>query len=391
MALILLAVIYIAFISLGLPDSMTGSVWPVMHLTFGVQLEAAGLISMVTCCGTIISALLSGKLTRKFSTWQITVVSIVLTSVSLFLISRTTAFWQVMLLAFPLGLGGGSIDAALNNFVALHYRKKQLSFLHGFWGIGTLVGPVVISALLTHGSSWRNAYSSVSLIQFVIFLIVLLSLPLWKIFSDRDDDGEQSEDLKVKYSDVLRIKGVPFAVLSFMLYCAFENSAMLWSASYMVYDKGFDPAIGASLSGMVFLGITSARILNGLFGDYFQDRYIIRFSIVFITLSAISLIFTSSLPLCYASLFMLGMGFGPIFPVMIHETVLYYDRKHSQTVIGLQMAAAYTGSTLFPPLYGLIASNISQSALPFFILTLNAILALTVTMKHREAEKAGRF
>ncbi len=390
MTLLLLAVIYIAFISLGLPDSMTGSVWPVMHLTFGVPLEAAGLISMVTCCGTIMSALLSGKLTKKFSTWQITVVSIILTSVSLFLISRTNAFWQVILLALPLGMGGGSIDAALNNFVALHYKKKQLSFLHGFWGIGTLVGPVVISALLTKGSSWRGAYSSVAGIQAVIFLIVLLSFPLWKIFSD--DKAEADEDKgDVTYLEVLKVGGVPFAILSFLVYCAFENSTMLWAASYMVYDKGFDPAVAASLSGMVFLGITSGRILNGLFGDFFQDRHIIRFSLVFITLAAFGLIFAISLSACYAALFLLGVGFGPIFPVMIHETVLYYDRKYSQSVIGLQMACAYTGSTLLPPIYGLIATNISQSALPFFVLGLNALLAVTVTVKCRYAKKAGRI
>lgn len=391
MTLLLLAVIYIAFISLGLPDSMTGSVWPVMHLTFSVPLESAGLISMVTCLGTILSSLLSGKLTRKFSTWQITTASIILTSVSLFLISRTTAFWQVILLALPLGLGGGSIDAALNNFVALHYKKKQLSFLHGFWGIGTLVGPVLISALLTEGRSWRNAYSSVSAIQLIIFLIVLASYPLWKLYSGSPETKAESGKEKISYLDVLRVKGVPFAIVSFLIYCAFENSTMLWAASYMVYDKGFDAASAASLSGMVFLGLTAGRILNGLFGDLFQDRHIIRFSLVFITVSAILLIFQDTLIMCYICLFLLGMGFGPIFPVMIHETVLYYDKKYSQTIIGLQMAFAYMGCTLLPPVYGLIATGISQSALPFFVLILNGLLAITVTKKAIYAKKAGRF
>lgn len=383
---LLLCVIYIAFISLGLPDSLLGAAWPVMHSDIGASLSQAGLISMTICIGTFISALSSQHLIAKAGTRGVTAVSTLITALSLFLISLAPSLPFVILCAIPLGLGAGSIDAALNNYVALHFKASHMSFLHCCWGIGTIVGPSLISYLITGGGSWRSAYLIVSLIQCTIALLLFLSFPLWKKVERIEGATEEESNEKeiVPTSKLIRIRGVIFALLSFTLYCGFENSAMLWSASYMVYAKGFTAAEGASLASMVFLGITTGRLINGFAASRFSDNVLIRtgqalalFAIVLLLLPLDSIL------LSYISLFLLGVGFGPMYPCMIHQTVYYYDRRYSQGIIGLQMASAYIGSSFLPPLYGLIAGKLSHDIFPFWILILLLLMTGTITMKNR--------
>ena len=375
----LLVIIYIAFISLGLPDSVLGAAWPVMHLDLGAGLSQAGFISMTICAGTIISSLLSQRLIARFKTHGVTTLSIALTALSLYGFSIATSFWNLILLAIPLGLGAGSIDAALNNFVALHFKAKHMSFLHCFWGVGTIAGPFLISHLISQGGSWRSAYLIIASIQACIMLLVLFSAKKWKLKGEEKEEEGERKIYPAK--ELIKVKGVPFALLAFTLYCGYENTAMLWSASFMVYGKGFSPAEGASLAAMVFMGITTGRFLNGFASSKFDD-YTLIITGQLITLAAvISLFFVNSLLFAYIALFVMGMGFGPCYPYMIHQTVYYYNRKYSQGIIGLQMASAYVGSTLMPPLYGLIAGKTTQKLFPLWILVLLLIQIFCIVMK----------
>lgn len=383
----LLVIIYIAFISLGLPDSVLGAAWPVMHLDLGAGISQAGLISMTICACTIISSLMSQRLVARFKTHGVTTISIALTAIALFGFSRATALWNLILLAIPLGLGAGSIDAALNNYVALHFKAKHMSFLHCFWGVGTLFGPFLVSGLISNGGTWRNAYMIIAAVQAVIMVIVLFSAKKWKKENTDNKEAEKEEVKIYKTKELVRIKGVPFALLAFTLYCGFENTAMLWSASFMVYGKGFTAAEGASLAAMVFMGITAGRFINGFASSRFDDKTLILTGQIITVIATIALIFANSIILCFIGLFLMGMGFGPTYPCMIHQTVYYYDRKYSQGIIGLQMASAYVGSTLVPPLYGLIAGKTTQNLLPIWILALLIIQIFCTSMKNKYSNR----
>lgn len=389
--ILLLCVIYLAFISLGLPDSLTGAAWPVMYSDIGAGVSQAGLISMTTCMGTFISALVSQRLIAKAGTKTVTAVSTLLTALALFGISRAPSLPFVILCAVPLGLGAGSIDAALNNYVALHFKAKHMSFLHCCWGVGTIVGPFLISALITGGSSWRWAYVIVAALQGTIAFILFASFPLWNKAQKTEEEEASTETEQneiVPLTKIIRIRGVIYALLSFFLYCGFENSAMLWSASYMVFGKGFSAAQGASLASMVFLGMTAGRFINGLLASSFSDKILIRTGQLITLLAVILLLLpVQNIYLAYVSLFLLGIGFGPIYPCMIHQTVYYYDRKYSQGIIGMQMASAYVGSSFMPPLYGFLAGHIGHQAFPFWVLILLIFMIFTITMKNRMADE----
>lgn len=390
---LLLCVIYIAFISLGLPDSLLGAAWPVMYSDIGAGVSQAGLISMTVCMGTIVSALFSQRLIAKAGTKVVTAVSTLMTALALFGISRAPSLPVVLLCAIPLGLGAGSIDAALNNYVALHFKANHMSFLHCCWGIGTIVGPSLISTLITGGSSWRWAYVIVSCAQCTIALILFASFPLWnkaqKLEEESSTEEEKNEILPL--TKVIRIRGVIFALLSFLLYCGFENSAMLWSASFMVFGKGFTAAEGAALASMVFLGMTTGRFINGLVAGIFSDKVLIRIGQAITLLAVILLLLpVRNLYLAYISLFLLGTGFGPIYPCMIHQTVYYYDRRYSQAIIGLQMASAYVGSSFMPPLYGLLSSRVGHQAFPYWVLILLILMIITITLKNRMSAERAR-
>ncbi len=389
MTILLLAIIYLAFISLGLPDSILGASWPVMHLELGAELEQAGLISMTIAAGTIVSSLLSQRLVAKLKTYGVTTLCIGVTALFLFLFSRATSIYQLLLFAFPLGLGAGSIDAALNNYVALHYKAKHMNFLHCFWGVGTIVGPAILTALITTGGSWKNAYLYVSMVQTAIMVIVALSLPLWKKMDKGVDSSEKQEKQIRIYStkELLRVRGVPAALIAYLAYCGYEATAFLWSASYMVYGKGFSAAEGASLAGITYLGITAGRFVNGFLASKFNDKTLIRMGQVEALIALLVLMFIPGKITAYLGLFFLGFGAGPIYPCLMHETVEYFDVKYSQGIIGLQMAAAYIGSTFCPPLYGLIANATTLKLLPFFVLILYVIQVIATEAKNRQCGK----
>lgn len=377
MYLLLLAVIYLAFISLGLPDSLLGSAWPTIRTALDVPLSYMGFVSMIISGGTIISGLMSERLTKKFGTKYVTLISVLLTAIALFGFSTVKEFYQLCLWGIPYGLGAGAIDAALNNYVALHYKSKHMSWLHCFWGVGTIVSPYVMSYALVH-TSWSNGYRTVSYLQFGIAAVILLTLPLWKANKSADEAENGGELLGLK--GALRIKGVPCLLTGFFAYCAAEATTMLWASSYLEGVRGATKDEAAAFGSLFFIGITAGRFLSGFISDKVGDNRMIRIG-TGIALSGVLLIV---LPLKITSLIgfiIIGLGCAPVYPCIIHSTPRNFGAENSQGIIGIQMASAYVGSTFMPPVFGLIANHISLKLMPlylaFFFILLLAMLSKT--------------
>lgn len=362
---LLLAIIYLAFISLGLPDSLLGSGWPVMHEVFGVPVSYMGIITVLISCGTVISSLLSDKLTKKLGTSVVTVVSVFLTAVALLGFSFATEFWMLILLAIPYGLGAGAIDAALNNYVALHYSSRHMSWLHCFWGVGTIVSPFVMSWALTN-SVWNDGYRLIAFLQMGIGLILLATLPLWRVNKPKTVAGGESKSLSL--GDALKIKGVPFLLLGFLAYCAAESTAMGWASTYLVEVRHITEERAAAFASLTFIGLTVGRFLGGFLMDRLGDRKMIVLGTAIAAVGVLFLLIPASgeLP-ALVGLVILGLGFAPIYPCIIHSTPNNFGAENSGAIIGIQMASAYAGSTLMPPLYGLLGKWIGYGILPIYL------------------------
>ena len=369
---LLLAVIYMAFISLGLPDSLLGSAWPLMRLELGAPLSFAGVISMLIACGTIVSSLLSDRLTRRFGAGLVTAVSVAMTAAALFGFSISPSVWVLCLWAIPYGLGAGAVDAALNNFVALHYSSRHMSWLHCFWGVGASLSPVIMRAALSLTGRWQLGYRSVSVIQVVLTALLFLSLPLWRAGGKPSEEAPRQP---LGLRGALRIPGVPSILLAFFAYCGAESTAGLWASSYLAGARGVDAETAAGFASLFFLGITFGRFLNGFIADRMGDKRSIRLGTAVMALGALLIL----LPIraetpALAGLVVFGLGCAPVYPSVIHATPAHFGAENSQAVIGIQMAGAYVGTTCMPPLFGLIAGNVSLSLYPVFLLVLTALL-----------------
>lgn len=381
---LLLAVIYLAFISLGLPDSLLGSAWPTIRVDFDVPLSYMGIVSMIIAGGTIISGLMSERLTKKFGTRAVVVVSVLLTAVALFGFSTVGQFWQMCLWGIPYGLGAGAIDAALNNYVALYYNSRHMSWLHCFWGVGTIVSPYIMSYALTH-SSWAGGYRSVSYIQFGILAVLLFALPLWKINKDHGAAEEDKPLLGLR--GALKIKGVPTLLIGFYAYCAAEATTMLWASSYLEGTRGISKDKAAAFGSLFFIGITVGRFLSGFISDKLGDNRMIRLG----TAVALFGVILIALPIGHASMIgfvIIGLGCAPVYPCIIHSTPSNFGAENSQGIIGIQMASAYVGSTFMPPVFGLLANNVSLRLMPlylaFFFILLLVMISKTEKFCHNK-------
>ena len=370
----LLSLIYIAFISLGLPDSLLGSGWPVMHEDLNVPISFMGIISMIISGGTIVSSLFSDKLTRRFGTQVVTVASVFLTAVALLGFSWSGHFVMLMVFAIPYGLGAGAIDAALNNYVALHYTSRHMSWLHCFWGVGTVISPFVMSYSLTT-STWNTGYRLIGLIQMAIGLLLLVTLPVWKINRPKAESSSEAKGL----ISVLKIKGVPFLLTGFFAYCAAEATAMGWASTYMTEVKGVDAVQAARFASLFYIGLTVGRFLGGFIMNKLGDRRMILLGASVLTCGILILLIPSeSLLVPLAGFIITGLGCAPIYPCIIHSTPSNFGAKNSGSIIGIQMASAYIGSTFMPPLFGLLGNRISFAILPLY-LALFVILMVSMT------------
>ena len=380
---LLLAVIYLAFISLGLPDSLLGAAWPSIYPELNVPVSYAGAISMTIAAGTIVSSLMSERLTRRFGTGLVTAVSVAMTAAALLGFSISGSFAMLIVFAIPYGIGAGSVDASLNNYVALHYASRHMSWLHCMWGVGASVGPLIMSAALTAGRGWQSGYRAISYIQLGLTLILLISLPLWKRPQSAQEDGAARA---LSLREIVRIRGAKEVMLCFFCYCALEQTAGLWAGSYLVLTRGVDAETAASFAGLYFIGITAGRAVNGFMTLRFSDRSLVRAGEVLIAVGTLML-FLPAQKVALAGLVLLGIGSAPIYPSIIHSTPAHFGAERSQAIIGVMMASAYVGTCLMPPLFGLIAGYIGAWLLPMYIA---ALLALMAVMFERLEKKTSK-
>lgn len=368
MITLLLSIIYLAFISLGLPDSLLGSAWPAMQVDFAAPLSLAGLVSMITSGGTIVSSLLSGRIIRRFGTGKVTLVSVFMTAIALLGFSFAPSFIWLCIVALPLGLGAGAVDSVLNNFVAVHYNASQMSWLHCFWGIGATLGPIIMSFYMGKNNNWSQGYLTISVIQFCLVAVLFVSLPLWrKLEKSEATDGEE-DDSNITNQSPFKIPGVKLALLSFLCYCAVETTTGLWGSSYLVNQKGLSTQEAARWIALYYGGITIGRFLTGFVTLKIKSHIMIRIGQFISALGALVLLLPLPVYFTMIGLILIGLGCAPIFPCMIHETPNRFGKGVSQSIMGLQMAFAYIGSTFMPPLFGIIAGKSGVSIFPFFLL-----------------------
>lgn len=386
MTSLLLAVIYLAFIGLGLPDSLLGAAWPMIYPQFGVPVSSMGLISMIISAGTILSSLNSSRLTRALGAGKVTLLSTVLTALALLGFGMSRSLWQLCFWAVPYGLGAGSVDAALNNYVALHYASRHMSWLHCMWGVGTIIGPSLMSAALTGGHGWSGGYLLTALVQGLIVAVLLLSLPLWG--RPTSGNGSETETAALSLREVLTIPGAKEVMLCFFGYCALESTAGLWAASYLTLARNIPAETAAGFAALFYLGITAGRAVSGWIAPHLGDDGMIRLGLWGIGLGLAALLLPGPAAVSLAGLVIIGLGCAPIYPSIIHSTPAHFGAHRSQAVIGVQMASAYVGSMAMPPLFGLMARQITPALFPFYLLVL---LGLMAWMHHRLVRKATPF
>lgn len=386
MSSLLLAVIYLAFIGLGLPDSLLGAAWPMIYPQFGVPVSSMGLISMIISAGTILSSLNSSRLTRALGAGKVTLLSTALTALALLGFGMSRSLWQLCFWAVPYGLGAGSVDAALNNYVALHYASRHMSWLHCMWGVGTIIGPSLMSAALTGGHGWSGGYLLTALVQGLIVAVLLLSLPLWG--RPTSGNGSETETAALSLREVLTIPGAKEVMLCFFGYCALESTAGLWAASYLTLARNIPAETAAGFAALFYLGITAGRAVSGWIAPHLGDDGMIRLGLWGIGLGLAALLLPGPAAVSLAGLVIIGLGCAPIYPSIIHSTPAHFGAHRSQAVIGVQMASAYVGSMAMPPLFGLMARQITPALFPFYLLVL---LGLMAWMHHRLVHKATPF
>ncbi len=372
----LLVIIYIAFISLGLPDSILGSAWPVMQTDLAAPFPLAGYVTMTVCAGTIISSLFSNKVIHRFGTAKVSAVSVLLTTIALLGYTCTTNPYILFFWAIPMGIGAGSVDTALNNFVAIHYKAKHMSWLHCFWGFGATAGPMIMSLQLSLSENWRHGFLTVFIIQLVLTIVLFATLPLWKKVSS-DNENEKKKEAPVSNREALRIPGVKASLITFIFFCATEATGGLWGSSYLANVKDVAPADAAIASSLFYGAITLGRLLSGFATAKFSDATLIRTGHIICIIGTVITMLPFSATVAMVGIFLIGFGTSPIYPSMIHETPIRYGTDRSQAVIGLEMAFAYIGSTLFPSFFGSIAGRLGNEIYPYFLLICVLIMAFS--------------
>lgn len=376
---LLLPIIYLAFISLGLPDSVLGAAWPTMYTGFGVPLSYAGVISMIIALGTIVSSLQSDRLTHALGTGKVTAISVGLTAVALLGFSLSGSFGALCLWAIPYGLGAGSVDASLNNYVALHYESKHMSWLHCMWGVGATLGPYIMGYALTGGRGWHAGYRAIALLQMALTAVLVCSLPLWKQHAAPAADpaggaAPEQGHAVLTLRQITHIPGAKAVMLCFFCYCALEQTAGLWASSYLMLAKGVPAETAATFASLFYIGITVGRALGGFITMRLNDTQMIRLGSTIIGAGVLVMLLPLP-PVCaLAGLVLIGLGCAPVYPCIIHSTPAHFGADRSQAMIGVQMASAYVGTCLMPPIFGAIANYISAALLPVYLLVILAVM-----------------
>ena len=380
---LLLIIIYLSFISLGLPDALLGAAWPMMSQEFSVPLSYAGSLALIIAVGTVVSSLLSDRLTKWLGAGKVTAFSVAMTAAALFGFSVSREFWQLCLWAVPYGLGAGSVDASLNNYVALHYASRHMSWLHCMWGLGASVGPYIMGMALTGGLGWNQGYGIISLIQVVLAVVIFLSLPIWKKRKDEPGTGgSHAKPLTLK--QIFGIPGAKEVMLAFFCYCALEQTCILWGSSYLVMVNGMEEELAASMASLFMLGLTLGRFLSGFVTYKMNDTNMIRLGEGIIAVGVAVMLLPLGDMAAMVGLALMGFGCAPIYPCVIHSTPDHFGEENSQAIIGVQMASAYVGICCMPPLFGLIAENISAGLMPWYVGAINVLMIVMCERLNRK-------
>ena len=382
---LLLAIIYLSFISLGLPDSILGAAWPSIYPQFHVPISYAGIVAMIIALGTTTSSLQTDRLVHKLGTGKVTVFSVALTAIALLGFSLSGSFWMLCLWAIPYGLGAGSVDASLNNYVALHFSSRHMSWLHCMWGVGASVGPYIMGYALTAGAGWQQGYRIIAVLQIVLVTLLLFSLPLWKRKGPMAAEAEQLQT-PMPLTQVIRIPGAKAAMATFFCYCALEQTAGLWASSYLALCKGVPSETAAFFGSMFFLGVTVGRGINGFLAIKFTDTQLVRMGLSIIAVGLAAMLLPLSSTVSLVGLVLVGLGCAPIYPCLMHATPSHFGEARSQTLMGVQTASASLGCMLMPPLFGLIANHIHIGLLTAYLL----IMLVIMVWMHEKLLAAGK-
>lgn len=395
---ILLLMIYLAFVSLGLPDALLGSAWPIMYQEFAVPVSYSGTVFMIICGGTILSSLNSEKLNRRFGTGKITAISVLLTAIALFGFSISHSFLMLCLFAIPYGLGAGSVDAALNHYVALHYSSRHMSWLHCMWGLGASVGPYIMGFVLQRGEPWNRGYLIVSIIQFILAIILFCSLSLWKKNPEELTENEAStakqeapKQRALSLKEVFAIPGAKESLASFYGYCALEQTVGLWAGSFMVLALGMEEKLAASYVALFYFGITFGRFLSGFFTMKWKDEQMVLGGSAIVFFGIFMLFTLWSKALVLPALILIGLGCAPVYPSVIHSTPYNFGVEHSSALIGAQMAAAYVGTLIMPPLFGVLGRSFSMKLFPYYSMFLLLFMVFTYRRMLQVTKKARQL
>jgi fucose permease len=384
---LLLGIIYLSFISLGLPDGLLGAAWPTMYPELSVPVSYAGMVSMVICAGTITSSLLSDRLNRRFGTGVVTAVSTCLTAGALLGFSFCDSYWGLLLFAIPYGLGAGGVDAALNGYVALHYASRHMSWLHCMWGLGASIGPYIMGYALTGGKGWHLGYRYVALLQITLTVVLFACVPMWTRVKSHGADQNEPQMPPKNLKQVLAIPGAKEVLIAFFCYCAAESTAMLWASTYLVGTQGMSEERAASLARLFFIGITSGRAISGFLTYKLNDGNMIRLGQAVMISGILTLLLPFGPASAMVGLVLIGLGCAPIYPSVIHSTPDHFGAENAQAIIGVQMAAAYVGSLAMPPVFGMIANHISVSLLPRYLAAITAVMILMCEKLNRKCAR----
>lgn len=387
---LLLAVIYLSFISLGLPDSLLGSAWPIMYPELNVPISWSGIVFMIISVGTVISSLQSDRLTKLLGAGKITAISVAMTACALLGFSFSHSFVLLCLWAVPYGLGAGSVDAALNNYVALHFESRHMSWLHCMWGVGASTGPYIMSNAILRTGSWNQGYRIIGLMQVVLSAAIFLSLPLWQKKEKEDltaSGGDTAPTDPIPLKQVIAFPGAKEIMLAFFCYCAVESSVGLWASSYLVVHRGVPEVTATAFASLFYIGITVGRAINGFLTFRLSDRTLIHLGQGIILAGISLLVLPVAKELALIGFVAIGLGCAPIYPCIIHSTPIHFGREKSQAMVGVQMASAYMGTSIMPPLFGLISNFLGIAVLPFFLM---ALLVTQYLMYHQVAKKTAK-
>lgn len=389
MATILLIIIYIAFIGLGVPDSLIGSAWPALHMELDIPVETVSVITFLISGCTVLSSMFSARILNKLGTARVTAFSTAMTAIALLGFSFVPSFWFMIPLAIVLGFGAGAIDSGLNNYVALHFKASHMNFLHCFYGVGVSLSPYLMSQALS-GIGWRGGYRYAFYVQLVIAILLIVSIPMWKKTS-LDEQQEDEKSVNLSLFQMAKMTEVRLVWVIMLATNAIEYACGVWGSTYLVESKGFEPQHGALALTIYYAGMSIGRFVSGVLADKISTWKRIGIGTVIIAPAVLLLLLPVHGAVSVAGLFLVGLGNGSIYPNMIHLTPHNFGKSLSQSIMGSQIAFAYTGVMLAPPMVSLISGVFGIRIYPVLLCLLYVVMVVSLKCFVKLIKKQGKY